>query len=62
MTKTWESFVQLQANSGIQQVVPDTEYVGMSDSEELLRAFGQTGVGETLVDYADDFKQLGLLG
>lgn len=39
------------------------EYIGMSDEEELKRAgllHSNAGVGEVLVDYGDDFRELGI--
>lgn len=35
------------------------QYVGMSEEEELRR-FGQGPVGEVLVDYSDELRELGL--
>lgn len=48
---------------GISGSPSETEYVGMSDEEEIARAGQQAeamGLGEVLVDYSDDLTELGL--
>lgn len=61
MTKTWESYAQILASSGVQQPVVKDVYSGMSDAEEIARSMNGSGVGETLIDYSDDFRELGLI-
>lgn len=60
MTKEWESYTQL-SHALMNQALPSTSepYQGMNDEEELRR-FGQQPVGEVLVDYSDDLRELGL--
>ncbi len=60
MTKQWESYAQLTSLAGLQPVVQESNYIGMSDEQELLRS-GMGGVGEILIDYDDDARELGLI-
>lgn len=64
MTRTWESYVQMSAA----MVTPGSstsgfdESQGLSDEEEIRRAgeSQQQGLGEVLIDYGNDFEELGL--
>ena len=64
MTRTWESYVQMSAA----MVAPGSstsgfdESQGLSDEEEIRRAgeAQQQGLGEVLLDYGNDFEELGL--
>lgn len=59
---SWQEFVQLQSSQTLSE--DDEPPVGLSDEEELKRA-GQfytdgQGIGEVLVDYSEEFADLGL--
>lgn len=62
MSNDWQTFTQL-SGSMVQVNAPE-EYIGMSDTDELVRAgqaiAGAEGFGEeVLVDYGDDLRNLG---
>lgn len=63
MTKEWQSFQMMQIPT--RSLSPSETMAGMSDEEELRRisqALGESqGLGEVIVDYADEFAELGLV-
>ncbi len=61
MTKQWESYAQLTSLAGLQPVVQEQSYQGMSDLEEIMRSGTGQGIGEVLVDYDSDARELGLI-
>lgn len=58
MTKEWQSYVGVE--NSIEVADSSMQPRGMSDDEELLRAFGHIPVGEEIVDLDEDWRELGL--